>query len=346
MIREGSQGMSITRFFKTGVGFIAALAVSVIAVGFITPSVGALSSTVSTLKVSPLRTDIEIQPGSSKAVQITVTNLTGDSITVRPIENDFIAGDEKGTPALILDETKFAPTHSLKRFMKPLADVVIPAHQSKTIAVEIIVPKEAQAGGYFGAVRFTSATPDSSGQVNLNPSVASMILLTVPGATVERLQLTDFSIQQHGSAGTVFGSPDDIETSVRFKNEGNVQVGPFGKLSVKQGDKIIYETDFNNKNPRDMILPDSARRWDTPLKKIDNVGYYTVSGTFTYGKENKTVQVEKSFWVIPQTVIIAVIVGIIVLIVMIIGIWLSLRNYKRRILRKHKGGGLGSLKRR
>lgn len=296
------------------------------------------NNTANTLKVSPVRSDIEIQPGTSKTVQVTVTNLTKAEITVRPIENDFVSGDERGTPALILDADKFAPTHSLKRFMAPLSDVTIPAGKAKTIGVVITVPKDAQAGGYFGAVRFAPATPDSGGQVNLDASVASLILLTVPGEVTEKLNLTDFDIQQGGKSGSFFQSSNDLQASVRFENKGGLQAGPFGKVSVKQGDKVVYEADFNNKDPRDMILPDSARRWDIPLKNIDSFGNYTVSATFTYGKKNQTIEVSKSFWVIPQFVIIATVVGVLVLVGLIVGIWLLLRNRKRS---SHSRGRVG-----
>lgn len=290
---------------------------------------------VNTLKVSPVRSDVEIQPGTSKEVQVTVTNLTKAPITVRPIENDFIAGDERGTPALILDADKFAPTHSLKRFMAPLADVTIPASKTQIIKVVINVPKDAHAGGYFGAVRFAPTSPDGGAQVNLNASVASLMLLSVPGIVTEKLELTDFSIQQKGKSGSVFGNSDNLQTSVRLQNKGDAQAGPFGQISVKKGDKVVYETDFNNKTPRDMILPDSARRWDIPLSKIDGFGNYTVSATFTYGQKNQTIEVTKSFWVIPQIIVIAAIGGLVVLIGLIVGIWLFIRSrsQKRRSLR-------------
>jgi hypothetical protein len=119
-----------------------------------------------------------------------------------------------------------------------------------------------------------------------------------------------------------------------------VQIGPFGKLSIKQGDKVVYETDFNNKDQRDMILPDSARRWDIPLKKIESFGNYTVSAVFTYGKKNQTIEVSQSFWVIPMAVIIIAAGGVLLFILLIIGIWLFLRSYKRRVLRNSRGGGL------
>lgn len=299
-----------------------------------------INNSTNTLKISPVRRDAEIKPGESKTFQTTVTNLTGDDVTVRAIENDFIAGDERGTPALILDENKYAPSHSLKRYMKPIANVTIPAKGAKTVEIVVTIPKDAKPGGYFGAIRFAPVSPDGGGQVNLNTSVASLLLVTVPGKVTEKLSLTDFQVQQNGKTGELFGSPDNLQVTARFKNEGAIQEGPFGKVSVMKDDKVVYEGDFNNKDPRDMVLPDSARRWDIPLKNIDNFGHYSVTATFTYGKDNRSIEITKSFWVIPQMMIIAAIVGLLVLIGLIVGIVLFLRNYKRRILRSHGRGGL------
>jgi len=330
---------------KTIVFAVTTVALALVAVLFTNSQAFAQTqtNTANTLKVSPVRTDIEIKPGESKAVEVTVSNLTDAPITVRPVENDFVAGDERGTPALILDENEYAPTRSLKRFMTPLANVTIPAGEAQTVNVVITVPKDAQAGGYFGAVRFAPASPDGGGQVNLSASVASLILLTVPGDVVEKLNLTSFSIQQDGKTGSYFNTPNNLQASVRFENKGGLQAGPFGKVSVKKGDNVVYEADFNNSNPRDTILPDSARRWDIPLDKIEKFGHYTVNATFTYGAKNQTIEVTKSFWVIPTTYIIAAIVGLVVLIGLIaVGVWLAVRGYKNR---KVHGGGRGSRRR-
>lgn len=291
------------------------------------------------LKVTPVRSDIEIKAGTSFTQKVTVTNISKLPITVQPIENDFIAGDERGTPSLVLDADKFAPTHSLKRFMKPLQNITVEANKSRVIDVVITVPKDAQPGGYFGAIRFAPVTLGGGGQVDLNGSVASLILMTVPGPAIEKMTVTNFDILQDGKSGSRFATPDKLEASVRFQNQGSVQLGPFGKLSVTQGDKVIYSTDFNSKTPRDMVLPDSARRWEIPLDKIGAFGNYTVSATFTYGTKNQTIEVKKSFWVIPQTVIIAAIVGLVVLIALIAGIWFFLRQYKRKIIRNQDRGG-------
>lgn len=332
---KGKLGMLVAKRVQTNVRTVVSMIVMLaVFVGvFAGSSASAATNTANTLKVTPVRTDVTIKPGESKTVKTTVSNLTDAPITVAPIENDFVAGDERGTPALILDADKFAPTHSLKRFMTPLKNVTIPAGQSKNIEVVITVPANAQPGGYFGAVRFAPASPDGGGQVNLSGSVASLILMTVPGPAVEKLTLTDFNIQQNGVTGTNFRTPNNLQATVRFENKGSVQLGPFGKVSVKQGDKVIYASDFNDKNPRDMTLPDSARRWDIPLKNIGTFGKYTVSAVFTYGTKNQTIEVTKSFWVIPTEVIIWSIIGFIVLVGLIVGIWLFLRGYKRRVLR-------------
>jgi hypothetical protein len=294
-----------------------------------------INNSTNVLKISPVRTDIQIKPGETKTVRTVVTNLTSSAITVRPIQNDFIAGDESGTPALILDADKKAPTHSLKQYMKPLSDVTIAANKSEAVIVTLAVPASAQAGGYFGAVRFAPTDPNGGGQVNLNASVASLILMTVPGETVEKVDLTDFSIKQDGVAGSFFQKSENLSASVRFQNKGNLQAGPLGKISVKNGDKVVYEADFNNKDPKDVILPDSARKWEVPLKNISGFGNYTVSATFTYGTKNQTIEVERSFWVVPLGYIIAAVVGLIVLVLLGVGIWLFLRGYKKRVLRKH-----------
>jgi len=311
----------------------------VLATATITPAVQAQSSktsTANTLKVSPVRTDIQIKAGESGEVPVTITNLTGTDILVAPIENDFIQGDEQGAPSIILDAKEYAPTHSLKRFMVPLGNVNVPANGSAQVKVKIIVPANAQGGGYFGALRFAPTTPDSGGQVNLSASVASLILLTVPGPVTEQLNLTSFELQQGqgGKSATDFRTPNDLKAVFRFENKGNIQEGPFGKISVTQGNKVVYDYDFNQDTPREVVLPDGARRWEVPIKDVGTFGHYTVHAIFTYGITNKTIEVERSFWVIPTAYIIAAIVLVVLIVAALVWLIFFLKGRKRRIARR------------
>lgn len=286
-----------------------------------------------TLKVAPVRTDISIPAGTTGKVSTFVTNLTKDAIVLHPIENDFIAGDEKGTPAIILDENSYAPTHSLKRFMVPLKDFTVAPGETKQVDVTITVPKNAQAGGYFGALRFAPASTTGGNTVNLSASVASLILMTVPGPTEEKLKLTNFDVQQDGSGGSNFRTPDNLKLLLRFENEGNIQLAPLGQIYVKKGDKVVYTYDFNKDDPKEMVLPDSARRWEVPLEGMGKFGKYTVGATLTYGTKNQTIEISKTIWIIPTMYIVGAIVGLLVLILVVVLIWMFLRSYKRRILR-------------
>lgn len=327
--------MLVNRLVLMSVRMVFTFAVTAILVaGVFSSSVNAQASTANTLKVSPVRTDVEIKAGGSGDVPITITNLTDSDVLVAPIENDFVQGDENGTPSIILDAGQFAPTHSLKRFMAPLSNVTVPANGSAVVKVKITVPANAQAGGYFGALRFAPTTPDGGGQVNLSASVASLILLTVPGPVTQQLNLTDFSLQQGSKLGTDFRTPNDLKVVFRFENKGNIQLGPFGKISVTQGDKLVYDYDFNQDTPRDVVLPDGARKWEVPLQKIGDFGHYTVHATFTYGTDNKTIEVERSFWVIPTAYIIGAIAAVVVLIGLIVWLVFFLKGRRRRAARR------------
>lgn len=295
-------------------------------------SVAAQTPPADSLKISPVRTDIAMDPGESKTVKITVTNPSNNNVVVRPVQNDFIAADEKGTPALILDERAYAPKHSLKRFMKPLGNVTIPAKSTVTVELTIDVPASADPGGYFGALRFTSASAGATAQVDLSANIASIILLRVNGEVPERLVLTDFSVQRHGTARVFFGGGDDISLGLRFQNDSGVQLGPIGRISVMQGNDIVYEANFNNRNRQDVILPDSARRWEVPLNRIEGFGRYTVTALFTYGSKNQSIEVTKVFWVIPMWAIIGAIGAIIIVIigVIVLIVYVRKRRHARR----------------
>lgn len=317
-----------------GLFVVIALAVSL----FNSPASAQSSATANTLKVSPVRSDVSIKAGTSSEVPITITNLSNSPVTVAAIENDFVQGDENGTPSIILDANEYAPTHSLKRFMSPIGNVKVPANGSVVVKVKITVPASAQAGGYFGALRFAPTNPDDGGQVNLSASVASLILLTVPGPVTEQLNLTSFDIQQgSGKSATDFRTPNDLKVAFRFENKGNIQEGPFGKISVTQGNNIVYDYDFNQNTPREVVLPDGARKWEVPLKNIGDFGYYTVHGTFTYGQDNKTIEVERSFWIIPTYMIIAAIAILVILIAGIVFLIIWLKGRRKRAIRRHAG---------
>lgn len=296
------------------------------------------SKTGDSLKISPLRNDVTIRPGETGKVTVYIQNLNPVPVTLKPINNDFIAGSkEDGTPSIILEENEFAPTHSLKKFMLPLDNVTVGPGERKALDVTIQVPANAQAGGYYGAVRFAPALPDGSESVNVSGSVASLVVLTVPGDIVENLTLKEFSITQKGkNVGRFVNSPDDLKAVVRLENKGNIHVAPFGDVFVQKDTKVLSKTTINDITPKGLVLPDSVRQWELPLSDVGNFGKYTVSATVGYGTSGETLNLEKTLWVIPAIYIFGAIIALIVLLAVIIAIVLALKAYKRRILRRSR----------
>jgi len=295
----------------------------------------AVSGDANSYRITPLRTNITINPGDSGQVQIGITNLTKATVALQPIENDFVAAGESGQPALIIDPNSYAPSHSLKRFMIALPNITVAAGQTQNVTVTIKVPKTAQAGGYFGALRFAPATLNGPA-VAVGSSVASLILLTVPGPSVEQLTLTNFAIQQNGGSATNFRTPDNLSLLLRFQNKGNLQEAPFGQVYVQKGKKVTYSYNFNQTEPKDQILPDSARRWTIPLKGLGKFGKYTVGATFTYGTKGQTIEITKTVWIIPTAIIASVVGGLVVLAAIGVGLYMFLKSYKRKILRSSR----------
>ncbi len=139
----------------------ALVAAGFLIVGLASPLVQAATQTSSSgnaIKIAPVRTDLTIQPGETRQISVTIQNLTTGPVEYVAIINDFVAGSgESGQPALILDANKYAPSHSLKRYIAPIPNVTVGGGQSKDVNVSIAIPKDAAAGGYYGAVRFAPA---------------------------------------------------------------------------------------------------------------------------------------------------------------------------------------------
>jgi len=300
---------------------------SVLMVTLHTGQASAQSETAKAIKVSPVRSELTIEAGKSAKVSTFVTNTTKAAVNYKIIENDFVAGDDEGTPSLILDENSYAPTHSLKRFMLPVSGVTVAPGATQQVDITITVPKSAQAGGYFGAVRFVAGA-NAGSMVNFDASATSLILMTVPGDLVENLSLTNFEVRQNGNAAGNFRNADKLDLLVKFENTGNVQVAPYGKVSVTKGDKVVYSSDFNGGDPRGNVLPDSSRKWTVPLNNIGKFGKYTVHATFSYGTKNKTLDITKTIWIVPTMYIIGAIAALAV-IFLILGLLVMLIRAKR-----------------
>lgn len=294
-------------------------------------AVSAASSTATTgsnaLRISPVRQDLTINPGTSKTVDIFVQNLTSSSASLQGIVNDFTASDdESGTPKILLDKNSYAPSHGLKQYAHAISDFTLGPKEQKDVKVTISIPKDAAGGGYFGAVRFAPSSNNSNKQVSLSASVGSLLLVTVPGNITEQVSLAGFNVGKGDKAGTFFTNSKDLVNFARFQNSGNVQEYPFGKITLKKGSKVLATVEVNNTDPRGAVLPDSIRKFVTSIGgKADSFGKYTIEGNFGYGSKGQLLSAKTSFYVIP----VAYWIGLLVIVILILAAVLAPRLMKR-----------------
>lgn len=309
------------------------------------PAMAATAGSGNALRVSPVRTDLEIKPGNSKTIEVYVTNMSAETITLHPVVNDFVAGnDESGTPNILLDNSKSAPLRSFKKYVSALNDFSIKPNEQYTVKVTVAIPADADAGGYYGAVRFEPADVDSSKNLSLSASVGSLVLVTVPGDLVEQASLASLETRKvdpkthQESIGSFFTSGKNLVGAVRIKNTGNVQVQPFGKVLLKKSGKVIATYEVNATQPRGNVLPDSIRRFEFDIStKATSFGKYTLEANLGYGSKGQLLTESKTFYVVPVPILIAVAVVLLVIVFAVLVLPKMIKSYNRRIVQKATG---------
>lgn len=312
--------------------------VAAVALGVTTPAFAATSSVSSGngLRISPVHNDLTINPGQSKTIDVYVTNVTSQKATFQAEIDDFTAsGDESGTPALILNPGQTAPAHSLRKFVPALTPVTLNPGEQKDVKVPITIPTGTPAGGYYGAVRFAATNQAQNGQnVALSASVASLVLVKVPGDYKEIMGVQSLDVRRKDRVHVVFTNGKGLDAVARFKNNGDIQEAPFGKITVtKMGGKVVYTAEINSGEDPGNVLPDSVRKFTVPLKNIGSFGKFTVTGDFGYGK-GQTVTAKTTFYVLPLPVIIILIVLILLIIFLVVELPRLIKRYNQRVLRR------------
>jgi hypothetical protein len=289
-------------------------------------------------RVSPVRTSLTIKPGSGTNLTVYIQNASSAVEHLQVLVNDFQAPkDESGNPALLLSG-EAAPEHSLKQFVTiPKRTFTLKPGQQMPVNVQIKVPAGTVGGGYFGAIRFAPIGVSGDKNVNLNASVASLVLITVPGNISEQLSIAGFGVSQgkdvtSASLRTIFFNNKDLKAIVRFQNSGNVQAQPFGKIVLKKGSKTLGTYSINNTESPGSVLPDSIRRFGVNLNNVGSFGKYKIEGNFGYGSKGQLLTASATFYVIPIIVVIIALLLILLILFLIFGLPRIRRAYDRRVI--------------
>ncbi len=289
------------------VGFVLVASVALFAVMQVT----AQDTSGSGLSVSPTRTELKIERGSTDKVEVNIRNVTRGPIVAKPLVSDFESDDATGEPRLYVEAEK-RNSASISGFVSGLQDVPLEPGEDKNLTYTISIPQDAAAGGYYGAIVFRAVPANQagpeSGQVALTANVSSLVLIEVPGDITEQIQVNSVKSLKDDKAGSFFTTPPN-KVAIAVQNNGNSFSKPFGTVSITDmSGKQVHSYELNNSTPRGNILPKSSRTFTDELKSISKPGRYTITANVSHGSGGEVITQKVSFWYLPVWLIITLLV--------------------------------------
>ncbi len=278
------------------------------------------------LSISPLTFEFSANPGETIENKVKIANPTQNTISVKMEIEDFTALGEEGQVAV---EEQKNETYSLKKWviLSPQEFTLAPG-EYKIVNYTINVPQNAEPGGKYGsilAIPTGIVSPQGSG-ASINPRVGALVLLSVSGKIVEKLEVKEFSAPKLSDRGP-------IPFVLRFENTGTVHVKPRGIIAITDiFGKKVADIEIPQKN----VIPGAVRKVEAGWNKNWLFGMrYQATFVGNYGSKNEPITAAVVFWVFPWKI------GLVVLLVLILIIIIIVRTHKKvkianRILKEQK----------
>lgn len=294
------------------------------------------------LGISPTRTELNIEPGKTDEVEISVRNVTNGAIVAKPFVSDFESDDATGEPRLYADTEK-RNSASINSFISGLQDIELDPGESKTLKYTVTIPGNAAPGAYYGAITYravpaSQAATSGNGEVTLTANVASLVLIEVAGDITEQIQLDAIEIGKRTQdnklekIGTFFTSKP-TGASITIRNNGNGFSKPFGKVAITDmSGKEVAGYELNDATPRSNVLPKTKRAFVNELKDINRPGKYTLTASISHGNGGEVITKAVSFWYIPAWLLIAL--GVLILGLIAAGFFLYRKYFGGRKKRR------------
>lgn len=283
------------------------------------------------IQISPTRTEISVLSGEKKSFKLNIKNITPGVITAQASVNDFESDNESGTPLIIVDPN-LKSDYSIRDFIKDIPDIDLQPNETREVTINIDVTPDTAPGAYFGAIRFAAVPKgrtisSDERRISLTASVASLVLLQIPGEINEGMKYESLQVLRNGKAGTFFTQPPN-ELLTRLTNTGNSFVQPFGRVVVNKGGKEVHSFEFNfNNRTRGTILPKSSRNFNDSLQNIKGFGKYEVVSNLSFRQGGEVLTQKKTFWVVPVWMLVLLGIVILGLLLGIAYITLRLRRH-------------------
>lgn len=286
------------------------------------------------ITVSPVTDDFTIAPGQSITRTIRVVNPGAELVTLYPQVLNFGTDNDQGRPiffTLADRHSRFALSEWIS-FSRSILRIA--PGEVEEFEVVIRAPLDAEPGGKYGAVLFSTEEPQLAQdmtQIGVVGLSGTLLLARVPGAIRSHMTIQSFE-------GPTFLISPPANFTVVFKNSGNIHTRPVGDVRIRNMfGNTVKSLRVNPGNGA--VLPESERRFeavdtdnkDQPGWQFDwrAIGRYTATVAIDNGEQNMTATL--TFFIFPLWLILTI-VGLILAIVILIIILKKRKNRRQPLV--------------
>jgi len=256
--------------------------------------------------------DLSAAPGEKIQTTIKVLNNSDKAFTINTSVDDFIINEDGETPVAMTEDVIYR--WSLKNWLilTPEFQVLQPK-QTGIINVIIDIPSDALPGGHYAMV--THKPVELNGEKfqdesasKISQRVGTLMYVVVEGPINEEAFVRDFSMPDFTEYGPVpFSFIVDNQSDIHIKPDISIEI--YNLFGIKVDTIVI-----GSKNVFPMVGRDFNGEWD----QVWGTGYYRAKLMMAYGSEGAVTIAHTSFWLLPITILIAVLVIILTLIVIFV----------------------------
>lgn len=242
------------------------------------------------LKVAPDRYEDVVKPGTRLGGVIDVFNtgrealrLTPRALTIRsaatPGGTDVVPGDDTFERFVTYDPEPFT--------LKP--------GQARRLPFRILVPKDAELGGHFGAITFaaTSLQDGAAGTTQQVLQSGTLFILASTGGPKPAAAVEDVRV-----SGDLLGRGRDVDA--RIENAGRADEPPLGvafepRVSVIVENALGMRVASSQRTTLDTLLPGAEASWKAKVHRTFWFGRYTATVRVQAG-DGTTATRTTTFW--------------------------------------------------
>lgn len=261
--------------------------------------------------VGPGKVEIDLVPGQSQVINLTISNRLGSDRMFSIGEEDFVGSQDPNQTVVLLGND--AGPYSLKDYIRSATtSVFIPHGKRVRVPVFVNVPADAQPGGLYGSlvvstVSRTASSTSETGAVAISPvitRIGTLFFVRVAGDVNPNGKLEGFSIS---GKKKILWDNSDVRFDILFRNTGNVHINPAGTIVVSN---MLGSPVGNISIDPWFAMPQSLRfrqvEWNPPFM----FGRYVAEATISRGYGSTTDVAKLVFWVIPWKAIIIIFIVI------------------------------------